>query len=70
MTTKERLHHLVDSLDENAASELLDVALSRSVMPVQRRALPSFVGAGDSGCTHISSHARALVRDELGNQSA
>jgi len=67
MTTRERLHELVDQLDDAAAERLL--ATANTLVPEPRRAapeLPAFVGAFASGHADISERAEEILRDELG----
>lgn len=62
MTTKERLHELVDELADEQADDLLRVVSELYVAPIQRRPLPSFVGAGDSGRGDISENVDEYLR--------
>ncbi len=67
MTTRDRLHELVDQLDDAAAERLL--ATAKTMVPAPRSSpaeLPAFVGAFTSGRTDISERAEEILRDELG----
>jgi hypothetical protein len=67
MSTRDRLHELVDQLDEPAAQRLL--AIAHELVPYPRPAnpgLPAFVGAFASGHADISERAEDILRDELG----
>jgi hypothetical protein len=68
MTRKERLHELVDRLDDAAAERLLNTA--EMILPASgehaAHGLPSFVGAFGSGRSDISARAEEILRDELG----
>jgi hypothetical protein len=68
MTTKERLHELIDQLDDASAERLLSTA--ETIVPASgehaARGLPSFVGAFASGRSDTSARAEEFLRDELG----
>jgi ribosomal protein L12E/L44/L45/RPP1/RPP2 len=73
MTTKERLHALVDALDEVEADRLLDVALALSTTAASApadAALPAFVGSFRSGTSDTSERAEEILRNELGGRAA
>ncbi|MGI9003663.1 MAG: hypothetical protein ACR2GH_18755 [Pseudonocardia sp.] len=68
MTARDRLHALVDQLDDAAAEQLLATAVG--MVPMPRSApgqLPAFVGAFASGRTDVSERAEEILRDELGS---
>lgn len=70
MTTKERLHELVDQLDDATAERLLSTAETLTpAAPPERAAsdrVPSFVGAFASGRSDTAARAEQILRDELG----
>lgn len=71
MTTRERLHELVDQLDETAAHRLLDAALA--LAPDRRAAgagLPAFVGSVRGGHANTAARSEEILRAELGDQAA
>ena len=73
MTTKERLHHLVDELDEAQAAEVLHLINDRFI-PSQRaprRKLPAWVGSfrSKTGETDVSDRADEILRAELSERS-
>ena len=68
MTTRERLHELVDQLDEAAAERLLSAATS--ITPAGHdgsAAMPAFVGAFAGERSDTSTRAKQILREELGN---
>ncbi|MGH3803127.1 MAG: hypothetical protein ACRDTD_23960 [Pseudonocardiaceae bacterium] len=70
MTTRERLHELVDQLDDAGAERLLATANTLVSEPRTSTAgLPAFVGAFASGHTDISERAEEirLSRHECGS---
>lgn len=71
MTTRDRLHELVDQLDDAAAEQLLAAAkqLVPAPRPSSRGGLPAFVGSFSSGHTDVSERAEEILRDELGGQA-
>jgi hypothetical protein len=72
MTTKERLHALVDALDEAEADRLLDVALALATPAADAPAnapLPAFVGSFRSGTSDTSERAEEILRNELGGRA-
>lgn len=77
MTTKERLHQLVDALDEESADRLLDAALALAPTPAEPpaptaggEALESFIGCFRSGRADTSERAEEILRTELGGRAA
>jgi len=72
MTTKERLHALVDALDDADADRLLDAALALTATPepVAGHPLPGFVGSFRSGTSDTSERAEEILRAELGGRAA
>ena len=66
MTTRDRLHELVDQLDDDAAARLLTTALELVPTPRRSDGLPAFVGSFASGRSDISERAEDILRDELG----
>jgi hypothetical protein len=65
VTSKQRLHQLVDSLPEDQADELLRLATDLYAEPSPHR-LPAFVGIGDSGRSDVSERADELRQDGFG----
>jgi len=73
MIARDRLHELVDQLDEQAAERLL--AAANELVPAQRPSgtdpvLPEFVGSFSSGRSDVSERAEDILRDELGRRHA
>jgi hypothetical protein len=70
MTTRDRLHELVDQLDDAAAEQLLAAAneLVPTQRPSSRGGLPAFVGSFSGGRSDVSERAEEILRDELGGQ--
>jgi len=70
MTARDRLHELVDLLDDEAAERLLEAA--QALVPAQRSApqgdVPAFVGSFASGHADVSERGEEILRDELGGQ--
>jgi hypothetical protein len=67
VTSKDKLLHLIESLPEDQADELLRLATERHGIPDQRRPLPAFVGIGDSGRSDISEQVDDLLADGFGH---
>jgi ribosomal protein L12E/L44/L45/RPP1/RPP2 len=73
MTTKERLHALVDALDEADADRLLDAALALTTTgpaAASGKPLPAFVASIRSGSSDTSDRAEEILRAELGGRAA
>lgn len=72
MTTRERLHELVDQLDDAAAEQLLHAAtaLTAPTARAQGTAVPGFVGSVHSGQADTSTRAKEILRAELGGRAA
>jgi hypothetical protein len=77
MTTKERLHQLVEALDDTDADRLLDAALalpSATTEPqtptTDAEELESFIGCFRSGTSDTSERAEEILRAELGGRAA
>jgi hypothetical protein len=68
MGVKDRLHKLVDQLDDDAAQRLLAAAetLVPAPRPSDQDELPAFVGSFASGHVDVSTRAEDILRDELG----
>ncbi len=71
MTTRERLHLLVDAMDDEQAERALravePIAQSRSTATdAGRRPLPEFVGSFDSGRRDLSHRVDELFADGFG----
>jgi hypothetical protein len=65
VTSKQRLHQLVDDLSEEEADELLRLATDLHAEPSPHR-LPAFAGIGDSDRSDISERADELLQDGFG----
>ncbi|HEX3612432.1 MAG TPA: hypothetical protein VHU88_12165 [Sporichthyaceae bacterium] len=73
MTTKERLHALVDALDEADADRLLDAALALTTTgpgAAADKPLPAFVASIRSGASDTSERSEEILRAELGGRAA
>ncbi|UVO12342.1 hypothetical protein NM962_21165 [Mycobacterium sp. SVM_VP21] len=71
MTTRERLHLLVDAMDDEQAERALlavePIAQSHPVgADAGRRPLPGFVGSFDSGRHNLSQRVDELLADGFG----
>jgi hypothetical protein len=69
VTTKEQLHHLVDSLADDQAERALllleSIAVPAGAGP-ERRRLPASLGIGESGRTDVSQRVDELLADGFG----
>ena len=72
ITTKERLHQLVDALDDEEAVSVLHLLSEHMPRQRARRKLPSWVGSGRSkhGETDVASRAKEILQAELGSGPA
>lgn len=61
VTNRDKLLHLVESLPEEQAGELLRLATELYAVPDQRQPLPAFVGIGDSGRSDVSERVDDLL---------
>jgi hypothetical protein len=70
MTARDRLHELVDQLDD-AAAERLGAAneLVPTPHPESPGGLPAFVGSFSSGHTDVSERSEEILREELGGRA-
>ncbi|UQX09361.1 hypothetical protein [Candidatus Mycobacterium methanotrophicum] len=71
MTTRERLHLLVDNMDDEQVERALlavePIAQSRATAAdTARRPLPEFVGSFDSGRHDLSQRVDELLTDGFG----
>jgi hypothetical protein len=69
VTTKERLHRLVDELaDEQAdrALALLETVTDEQQAPGQRRVVPTSLGVGASGRSDLSERVDEFLADGFG----
>jgi hypothetical protein len=66
VTSKERLHELVEGLPDDHADELLRLVTDLYAVPEQRCPLPGLVGIGDSGRTDVSNRTDELLGDGFG----
>jgi hypothetical protein len=69
MTTKERLHQLVDQIDNEQAGELLRLADALLDRPASRPR-PSWVGALTSAEPDLAERSEEILRTELGHHAA
>ncbi|GAA1767654.1 hypothetical protein [Luedemannella helvata] len=70
MTTKERLHQLVDEIGDEQADELLrlaDALLDRQRTPRPR---PTWVGALANAEPDLAERSEEILRTELGHNAA
>jgi hypothetical protein len=65
VTSKQRLHQLVEGLPDEQADELLRLATDLYAESNPHR-LPAFVGIGDSGRSDVSERAGELLQDGFG----
>ena len=66
MTTRERLHRLVDDLSEDQAAEAL--ALLKSQLAKEPEALPEFFGMLHSGKGDLAARSDEILRAEFGSR--
>ncbi len=69
VTTKERLHQLVDELPDEQATRalaLLEGVTASSAERVRRRVVPSSLGAGASGRTDVSERVGEVLAEGFG----
>lgn len=75
MTTKQRLHELIDQLDDAAADRLLPTVLT--LVPAQpdadtedEDALEAFIGSGNSGRSDLGRRHREIRAEAFKGKSA
>jgi hypothetical protein len=71
MTTRERLHRLVDNMDDEQVERALLVVepilhSGSTAADTGRRSLPAFVGSFDSGRHNLSQSVDELLADGFG----
>jgi hypothetical protein len=67
MTTKERLHQLVDEIGDEQADELLRLADAVLESAPSGRPRPSWVGALRSAEPDLAERSEEILRTELGH---
>lgn len=70
MTTKERLHQLVDEIGEEQADLLMRLADAVFGTLPPKRPRPSWVGALRSGEPDLAERSEQILRDGLGSSAA
>jgi hypothetical protein len=68
MTTRERLHRLVDDLNEDQAEEALALLQSQLAEEHAPEALPEFFGMLHSGKGDLAARSDEILRAELGDR--
>ncbi len=68
MTTRERLHRLVDDLNEDQAEEALALLESQLTEEREPEALPEFFGMLHSGKGDLAARSDEILRAELGHR--
>jgi hypothetical protein len=66
MTTRERLHRLVDDLSEDQAAEALALLESQLAQEADAADLPEFFGMLRSGKGDLAARSDEILRAELG----
>jgi hypothetical protein len=68
MTTRERLHRLVDDLNEDQAEEALALLESQLAEEPAPETLPEFFGMLRSGKGDLAAQSDEILRAELGDR--
>jgi hypothetical protein len=68
MTTRERLHRLVDDLSEDQAAEALALLESQLAEEPEPAALPEFFGMLHSGKGDLAARSDEILRAEFGSR--
>jgi hypothetical protein len=68
MTTRERLHRLVDDLNDDQAAAALVLLESQLVDEAQADALPEFFGMLRSGKGDLAARSEEILRSEFGRR--
>ena len=68
MTTRERLHRLVDDLSDDEAAEALALLESQVPDQVEPAALPEFFGMLHSGKGDLAARSDEILRAEFGRR--
>ena len=66
MTTRERLHRLVDDLSDDEAAEALALLESQVAEQAEPAALPEFFGMLHSGKGDLAARSDEILRAEFG----
>lgn len=66
MTTRERLHRLVDDLSEDQAAEALALLESQLAQEAESAAMPEFFGMMRSGKGDLAARSGDILRAEFG----
>jgi hypothetical protein len=66
MTTRERLHRLVDDLSDDEAAEALALLESQVADQAEAAALPEFFGMLHSGKGDLAARSDEILRAEFG----
>jgi hypothetical protein len=68
MTTRERLHRLVDDLSDDEAAEALALLESQVAEQTEPAALPEFFGMLHSGKGDLAARSDEILRAEFGRR--
>jgi hypothetical protein len=68
MTTRERLHRLVDDLSDDQAAEALTLLETQLAEEPQPAALPEFFGMLHSGKGDLAARSEEILRAEFGRR--
>jgi hypothetical protein len=68
MTTKERLHRLVDDLSDDKAAEALALLESQMADDQENEPLPEFFGMLHSGKGDLAARSSDILRTEFGRR--
>jgi hypothetical protein len=68
MTTRERLHRLVDDLSDDKAAEALALLESKLANEPERAPLPEFFGMLHSGKGDLAARSEEILRAEFGHR--
>jgi hypothetical protein len=68
MTTRERLHRLVDDLNDDQAAEALVLLESQLAEEPQPATLPEFFGMLHSGKGDLAARSEEILRAEFGRR--
>lgn len=69
MTAKDRLRSLIEALNENQATEALELLATRYGKATGERPLPAFVGMGHSGRCDLGCRAKDILRNQLNGRT-
>ena len=68
MTTRERLHRLVDDLSDDEAAEVLALLEGQLADQAEPAALPEFFGMLHSGKGDLAARSDEILRAEFGSR--